>query len=130
VLFNFNTFDAFLPGTTWLQEDLLIWAPDVLGSVCFLVASALAGIEYGEGRWAWRPGDVSWWVVNINMLGSVCFGVAAVYAIALPESGELLDVWAVNLWTLLGALCFLAGAYLLIPELSRNLRATVAGTAT
>ena len=43
---------------------------------------------------------------------------------------ELLDVWAVNLWTLLGALCFLIGAYLLIPELSRNLKAAVAGTAT
>lgn len=126
LLFNLNTFDALLPGLDWLQEDLLIWAPDAVGSVCFLVASALALIEFGEGGWHWRPSDVSWWVVNINLLGSVCFGVSAVYAVILPGTGELLDVWAVNLWTLLGAICFLVGAYLLLPELGRNLKALVA----
>ena len=126
LLFNINTFDALLPGLDWFQEDLLIWAPDAVGSICFLVASALAVLEFGDGRWNWRPRDVSWWVVNINMLGSVCFGVSAVYAVILPGSGELLDAWAVNVWTLLGAICFLIGAYLLVPELGRNLRALVA----
>jgi hypothetical protein len=52
--------------------------------------------------------------------------VSAVYAVILPGSGELLDAWAVNVWTLLGAICFLIGAYLLVPELGRNLRALVA----
>ena len=126
LLFNLNTFDALLPGLDWLQEDLLIWAPDAVGSVCFLVASALAVLEFGDGKWSWRPRDISWWIVNINMLGSVCFGVAAVYAVILPGTAELLDAWAVNTWTLLGALCFLTGAYLLVPELGRNLRALVA----
>ena len=125
LLFNVNTFDVLLPNLNWLQEDLLIWTPDALGSICFLVASALAGLEYGEGRWVWRPGDVSWWVVNVNMLGSLCFGVSAVYALVLPQTSELLDAWAVNLWTLLGAICFFVGAYLLLPELRRNLAAVV-----
>ena len=126
LLFNLNTFDVLLPGLGWQQEEILIWAPDVLGSVCFLIASTLAGLEYGGGRWVWRPADVSWWVVNINMLGSVAFGISAVYAFVLPGSGELLSVWAVNLWTLVGAVCFLVGALLLLPELRRNLRALVA----
>ena len=126
LLFNINTFDALLPGLDWLQEDLLIWAPDAVGAVCFLVASALAVLEFGDGTWNWRPRDVSWWVVSVNMLGSVCFGVSAVYAVILPDSGELLDAWAVNVWTMLGAICFLIGAYLLVPELGRNLRALVA----
>ena len=127
LLFNINTFDALLPSLDWLQEDLLIWAPDAFGSVCFLIASALALIEYGEGKWHWRPGDVSWWVVNINMLGSVAFGVSAIYAIVLPGTAELLDARAVNAWTLVGAICFLVGAYLLLPELGRNLRALITG---
>jgi hypothetical protein len=127
VLFNVNTFDALLPTLDWLQEDLLIWTPDALGSICFLVASALALVEYGGGRLTWQPRDVSWWVVNINMLGSIAFGVSAIYAFILPGTAELLDAWAVNVWTLLGAICFLVGAFLLLPELGRNLRRVVAG---
>jgi len=126
LLFNINTFDALLPSLDWLQEDLLIWTPDAFGSVCFLLASALALVEYGEGKWRWRPGDVSWWVVNINMLGSIAFGVSAIYAIVLPGTSELLDAQAVNAWTLIGAICFLAGAYLLLPEIDRNLRVLIA----
>jgi hypothetical protein len=121
VLFNFNTFDALLPDLDWLQEDLLIWTPDIAGSICFLVASALALVAYGNRPVSWQPGDVSWWVVNINMLGSIAFGVSAVYAFVMPAAGDLVDVWAVNLWTLLGAMCFLVGASLLLPELRRNL---------
>jgi hypothetical protein len=61
----------------------------------------------------------------INMLGSMAFGVSAMYAVVLPKTGDLLDVTAVNAWTLAGAICFLIGAYLLLPELKRNLRLVV-----
>jgi hypothetical protein len=125
-LFNINTFDALLPGLDWLQEDLLIWTPDALGSICFLVASALALLEYGGGRISWQPRDVSWWIVNINMLGSIAFGISAVYALVLPGTADLLDARAVNAWTLLGAICFLIGAYLLVPEVGRNIRIVAA----
>jgi hypothetical protein len=109
----------------WLQEDLLIWTPDAIGSICFLAASALALIEYGHGRWVWQPHDVSWWIVNINMSGSIAFGISAIYAIVLPGTAELLDAWLVNVWTLIGAIGFLLGAWLLLPELGRNLRVVV-----
>ncbi|MGD9340152.1 MAG: hypothetical protein PVG76_04390 [Chromatiales bacterium] len=59
------------------------------------------------------------------MLGSMAFGVSAMYAVVLPKTGDLLDVTAVNAWTLAGAICFLIGAYLLLPELKRNLRLVV-----
>jgi hypothetical protein len=125
LLFNLNTFDALLSDLDWLQEDLLIWTPDAIGSICFLAASALALIEYGHGRWVWQPHDISWWIVNINISGSIAFGVSAIYAIVLPSTAELLDAWLVNAWTLLGAICFLVGAYFLLPELGRNLRLVV-----
>jgi hypothetical protein len=126
VLFNFNTFDALIPGLDWLQEDLVIWGPDVLGSICFLVASGLAILEYWHARPDSATGDVSAWIVTINMLGSVAFGVSAVYAIFLPGTGDVLDVGAVNAWTLAGAVSFLVGAYLLLPELRRNVEEVVA----
>jgi hypothetical protein len=127
LLFNLNTFDALLPGLDWLQEDLLIWTPDALGSICFLAASALALLEYGNGRLlTWNLRDVSWWIINLNMLGSLAFGVAAVYALVLPGATDVLDAWLVNATTLLGALCFMIAAVLLLPELGRNLRRMVA----
>jgi hypothetical protein len=126
LLFNLNTFDALLPGLDWLQEDLLIWTPDVLGSICFLAASALALLEYGNGRLTRNLRDVSWWIVNLNMMGSLAFGVAAVFALVLPGATDVLDAWLVNATTLLGALCFMIAAVLLLPELGRNLRRMVA----
>ncbi len=127
LLFNVNTVDALLPNLDWLQEDLVIWAPDVAGSICFLAASALALIEYVHAERGWSPGDVSWWTVWVNMLGSVAFGISAVYGVVLPESGELLDGWRVNAFTCLGAICFLVGAYLLLPELERNVKRMAVG---
>ena len=40
VLFNLNTADALMTGLGWEQQDLLIWTPDMVGSICFLVASS------------------------------------------------------------------------------------------
>jgi hypothetical protein len=126
-LFNVNTFDALLPGLDWLQDDLLIWTPDVMGSICFLAASGLAVVEYGHAEKIWNPADVSLWIVSVNLLGSVFFGVSAVFAVTLPVNAELLDAWMANAFTCLGAACFFAGAYLLLPELRRNVRRVVAG---
>jgi hypothetical protein len=54
------------------------------------------------------------------MPGSIAFGISAVFAFTLPKATALLDVQAVNLWTSSGALCFLIGAYLLLPEMRKD----------
>ena len=59
VLFNFNTADAMIAGLDWVGEDLLIWTPDVIGSVCFLIASYLALIEVSHRFWSVQPQQVS-----------------------------------------------------------------------
>src|SRR3954467_15808241 len=41
VWFNINTFAALHTGLTVQQQNLRIWTPDFLGSICFLVASEL-----------------------------------------------------------------------------------------
>lgn len=120
LLFNVNTADAMLPGLDWLQEDLLIWTPDIVGCICFLVASWLAVLECCHGMVWWKVQGLSWWIVMINMLGSIGFGISGIFALTLPHASTVLDVGEVNLWTLVGALCFLAGAYLLLPEMIRQ----------
>ncbi|EAQ80750.1 hypothetical protein [Blastopirellula marina] len=116
VLFNFNTFDGMWPGLTWLQQDLLVWAPNLVGSILFLASGYLAFIEFGHAYWAWRPENLSWWIVSINLLGCVGFMLSAIFAVGLP--GEPIDVavTAATAFTLLGAICFLTGAVLMLPE--------------
>lgn len=107
--FNLNTWDARDPTLDAQQENLRVWTPDMIGSVCFLVASGLAVLVVGGGRRPWAKGREGW-VATLNLLGSVFFMVSALAAYALPDTGDLLDATLVNSGTFLGALCFLIAA--------------------
>jgi len=93
-----------------------IWRPDALGSICFLVASALAWFEVCHGWVAWRPGSWSWWITLTNLIGSVAFGVSAVTGYLNPATGQVRNADRSSLGTFVGAVCFLVGALLLLPE--------------
>lgn len=117
LLFNINTADAMITGLTGVEQDILIWTPDIIGSICFLVASYLALIEISHGLWSFQPRQLSWWIVLLNLLGSVTFMLAAVFNFFLPSTGDAEWLWGANFFTLLGAVCFLFASYLMIPEL-------------
>ena len=93
-----------------------VWRPDAIGSVCFLVASALAWFEACHGWAAWRPRSLSWWITLVNLAGSIAFGVSAVAGYINPLTGQVHNAGGANAGTLAGALCFLIGALLLLPE--------------
>jgi hypothetical protein len=116
IFFNVNTFNAMKTGLDVHQSNRLVWAPDVFGCVCFLVASYLAYVEV-RGRAAGRRTRTSeWWIVVLNLGGSVAFGVAAIASYIVPTTGSILALGAANFTTALGALGFLAGALLLLRE--------------
>lgn len=123
VLFNVSTLAAVQHGLDSTQLDRQVWMPDLWGSICFLVASSLAWAEAGHAWWSWRPRSSGWRIAAANMVGSIAFGVSAVAAYVVPESGDLVSEALANLGTFVGALCFLGGAVLLLPE-------RVAGPAT
>ena len=116
IFFNFNTFDAMLPSLTWFQKDLVIWVPDILGSILFLASGHLAFIETCHAHWAWNLKSVSWWVVFTNLLGCVGFMISAVFAISLPGPANIEAVTISTLFTLLGAIGFFIGSMLMLPE--------------
>ena len=122
LLFNATTFAALHTGFTVKQEDFRVWSPDFFGSVCFLLASWLAVEEVrGPGRtWAERRADIGWRIAWLNMMGSVFFMVSALAAFVLPDTGDLVSATLDNSGTFLGALCFLAGAWLLLVELGQD----------
>ena len=116
ILFNFNTGDALMPQLSWWQKEALIWIPDVIGSICFLISGYLALVEVSHRAWSWQPHQLSWWIVMINLLGCIAFMVAAVFGYFAPGGGEAEWSWGANFYTLLGALCFFIASYLMIPE--------------
>ena len=56
-----------------------------------------------------------WWIAVANLLGSVAFGVSAVAGYVVPTSDDVWNAEVSNLGTLVGAICFLIGAILLLP---------------
>jgi hypothetical protein len=112
--FNLNTFNALREGLDTRQQDLRIWTPDFLGSICFLVASWLAIRVVSAHPLRWHRGDIPWRIGALNLLGSVFFMVAALAAFVRPATDDLLDASLANSGTLLGAVCFFWGARLLL----------------
>ena len=102
------------------QERRLIWAPDVVGSICFLVASWLAYSEVNRGVVPRSDGSIGWRITALNMAGSVAFGVAAVASRYVRSDGQIANVPLVNAGTFVGACCFLIGAVLLPVESARE----------
>jgi hypothetical protein len=122
ILFNVNTFDALNNALTAHQANVRVWTPDMIGSACFLVASLLAYAEAGQHWISWRPSDLGWSITALNLVGSIAFGVSAVASFVRPATGGAINDTISNLGTAVGALCFLVGALLLMPEADREAR--------
>jgi len=122
LFFNISTFEALQESLGTKATDRLVWAPDVYGSICFLVASWLAYRAANGGFWRRRRHEDPALISFINLLGSAAFGFAAVASFVVPETGDVLDLAAANFTTSIGALCFLVGAILLLPAVSSRRR--------
>ena len=131
LFFNVSTGNAVRVDLSAQLAHQHVWRPDALGSICFLVASALAWFEVCHGWTSWRPRSWSWWITLLNLVGSVAFGVSAVAGYIDPSTGQIHNAERSNLGTFVGALCFLVGALLLMPERTSEdyLASTSAATA-
>jgi hypothetical protein len=111
IAFNISTLSAVLAKTR-AEDVVLVWTPDVVGSICFLVSSWLALVEVDGPWWRLSRRSDAWWVAIVNLVGSLAFGVSAVAARVLPDGAQA-DAAAANGATFAGAVCFLVGAVLL-----------------
>lgn len=114
--FNVSTLSAAKLGSLWYLQDLLVWAPDMLGSVLFLVSAYLAFVEANHSFWRWRLKDLDWQIVFVNLVGCIAFMIAACTAF-VPQQGQSSAVALFsNAQLMLGAVCFLIGALLAVRE--------------
>ncbi|MFD9477655.1 MULTISPECIES: hypothetical protein [Streptomyces] len=117
LVFGVNLLDSFLEGLTVREVNRLIWTPDVIGCVLFLVSGHLAFAEICHRHWpCMRSRSLGWWVVAVNQFGSILFMVSALAAFTRPATGSLVNVDIANWATLTGALCFSLGGVLQLFE--------------
>jgi hypothetical protein len=116
LFFNVDTYRAMQGSIDTSSVDRLVWAPDAVGSLCFLVSGVLAYIEVRHGGILRAKRTMEWWIAAANLLGCILFVTAAIASYVVPDTGDILDLAAANVTTSLGALCFLIGAVLLLPE--------------
>ena len=78
---------------------------------------------------AWRSRSWSWWITLANSVGSIAFGVSAVAAYINPMTGQVNNAGRADTQTLIGAVCFLIGAVLLLPERTEDVSGQVVAPA-
>ncbi|MEV7648581.1 chloride channel protein [Arthrobacter sp. NPDC089319] len=118
--FNWSTANAVNDNLSAELIDQRVWRPDALGSIAFLIASAVALWDAGRGAIANRPKPREWKIGVMNLIGSIAFGISAVAAFVIPSSGDVWNAQLSNLGTLAGALCFLIGAMLMLVPASTD----------
>jgi hypothetical protein len=99
---------ALIGDLTTAQIHRLVWSPEVIGCVLFLVSGHLALTEMRRDRPRGRRTDLGWWIAVVNQVGSALFMVAAIAAFVRPTSGDELAVGIANWATFSGAACFAA----------------------
>ena len=106
--FAISLVDAFLTNLSTHQQDRLIWAPELVGCILFLVSGHLGIIEVCHGRLRLLTSSLGWWIVVVNQVGSWLFLLSGLAAFVRPVTGEVINVWMINWGTALGAACFSA----------------------
>jgi FtsH-binding integral membrane protein len=110
VFFNVTTYRGLHTALSDPSYDRLVWRPDALGSICFLVSGVIAYRASPRTGWLPERGQAGWWEPAVNLLGCIFFGVAAVAGYIVPSTGSIVDLAAANFTTAAGAACFLACA--------------------
>ena len=110
LFFNRTTYQAMHTALSSPEYNKLVWRPDMLGSICFLISGVIA--YRASKRHGWLPvrGGRGWWQPAVNLLGCIFFGISCVAGHVVPSTGSMLDQAASNWNTSLGAGCFLACA--------------------
>jgi hypothetical protein len=105
IVFGINLVDSLLGNLTPTQEDRLVWNPDIIGCLLFLISGFLAMVDISGSWWRLRGEGLGWWIVFVNQVGSVLFMVSGVASFVRAD-GDMIAIGIANWGTFGGAACF------------------------
>lgn len=114
ILFNISTGSALWAHAV-KPERRLVWTPDAIGSLAFLISGVLGVVAVTAVVGIVELKSRDWQSEWINLIGCVAFAVSALGAF-VSETGVTADAVLANLGTFIGALCFLAAALVVMPR--------------
>jgi hypothetical protein len=110
LLFNINTFVAVDERLDPHATNLLVWTPDAIGSICFLVASGIAWYAV-KGQRGDKPTRR---MADLNLAGAVAFGFSAIASYTVSSTDEIVNATVASSGTFIGAICFFIAARMLL----------------
>lgn len=125
LLFNVNCTSAFLSLTS-LQMNIIIWGSGMLGSICFLGSCLFSWLEIYKDSSVKAFKSEEWWIVWINIAGSIAFQISSAVAYYLP-TGEVHTPELASMTLTFGGVCFFIAAFLLRVEDSADSRKFIGG---
>ncbi len=117
VLFNVETALALGSSLGWVTLPVLVGVASLVGSVLFVVSCYLQLVEVCHCYLCSRLGEISWWVVALNLLGSVGFMVGSAFGFDIPGLSSPDESLVTRVAFLQGSVFFLIGSYLMLPEI-------------
>jgi hypothetical protein len=111
VYFNVDTFRAMQHSFDDADVNRVVWRPEALGSICFVISGLIVYLSVRHAR-----GTHDWRMAVVNFAGCVLFGISTIGGYVLPSTGDEFNLLAANAGTALGALCFFIGALMLLPR--------------
>lgn len=117
LLFNVETSLALGSTFGWFSLPTLIGLVSFTGAVGFVVSTYLQLVEVCHSYLGFRPREISWWVAVLNLVGSVGFLVGATFGFDVPGLSSPQESLVTQIGFLTGSALFLAGSYLLLPEM-------------
>lgn len=117
VSFNVETALALISALGSVSLPTTIALASIVGAVFFLGPSYLQMIEVCHRYLCSRPRSISWWVTFFYTVGSAGFVVGAFFGFEVPGLSSPVES-EITKWSYLqGAVFFLIGSYLLLPEM-------------
>jgi hypothetical protein len=111
LVFGVNLIDSLLGSLTPTQEDRLVWNPDIIGCILFLISGLMAMVDISGSWWRLRGEGRGWWIVFVNQVGSVLFMVSGVASFVRAD-GDMIAVAIANWGTFGGAACFAVAGFM------------------
>lgn len=115
-LFKLCYIFGVLKWLNWVEVDILINVPGLVGSACFLVASYLYIVEVVHKPWGVQINSISWWSAFTCLLGSAGYTISGIYGF-FGEGPILIEQrWGNYAAVFVGAVLFFISSFLMIPE--------------
>lgn len=117
LLFNVETTIALLGLSINNEMRWLLTVPSFLGAILYVVATNMQLMQTCQSHLCLKPRIISWWTAALYVLGSVGFLSGAFFGFDAPGLYTAGDLLIVKLSYLAGAILFLVGSYLMIPDM-------------